>query len=62
MNVGFSSDCWCQYSQSTHLLRLEGSLQLGTKDLIPKLACDAEAQFVVEEMMGQMVLLELLVP
>lgn len=43
-------------------LRLYRGLQLGTKDLVPKLASDAKAQFVVEEMMSEMVLLQLLVP
>lgn len=42
--------------------RLHGRLQLCAKDVVPELAGDAETQFVVEEVVLQVILLELLVP
>lgn len=48
--------------KSRHLCRLDGSLKLRAKDLIPELAGDAEAEFIVEEVVCEMILLQLLVP
>lgn len=44
------------------LRRLDNSNQLGAKNAVPELAGNAKAELVVEEVVGKVVLLELLVP
>lgn len=44
------------------LFCLDSGLQLSAKDSIPEPAGDAESQFVVKEVMGEVVLFQLLVP
>lgn len=49
-------------SYTGSLLGLDNRLKRSTKDVVPELARDTEAELIVEEVMLEVILLELLVP